>query len=183
MRFGMMFAIFVLVVPPGQAQADQTDPRLGALFETLAQTADADDATGLVQRIMRIWRDPGSPSIDLLMTRALKAADGEDYVLALKHLDDVVDLAPDYADGWFNRGSVYYLTDRYDLAVPDFERALALEPRHFIAWEGLGQIYLETGRQAQALTAFRRARALDPSLKGVGKKIQRLEKQVEGQGI
>ncbi len=183
MRIGIVFAALCFVLMAGPVRADQTDPLLDSLFEALAQNDDPNEAIAIEQRIRRIWRETGSPSIDLLMTRASLAIDRQEYELALRHLNDVVELAPDYAEGWFGRASVYYFTDRYDQAVLDFDHVLQLERNHFGAWASLGQIYLEIGKNAQALSTFRRALEVNPFLKGMAEKVKRLEKQVEGQGI
>ena len=176
-------AMLFSVLSVTSVRADQNDPLLEPLLQALAQNDDAAEAQRLTERIVRIWRDPNSPSIELLMARARLALDGQDYDLALRHLDDVVGLAPDYAEGWFVRASLYVLTDRYDQAVLDFERVVRMEEHHFNAWAGLGQIYVEIGSNGRALSAYRRALESNPFQKGVLEIVSRLEKEVEGQGI
>ncbi len=182
-QVGIIFVTQCIALASLPVRADQADPLLEPLLEALAQNDDAQEAQTLEERILRIWRDPGSPSIDLLMTRAQMAIDRRDYDLALRHLDDVVDLAPAYAEGWFSRATVYFLTDRYDQAISDFERVVRLETRHFNAWASLGRIFMETGNDARALSAFRRALEANPFQHGVAENVKRLERDVEGQGI
>ncbi len=167
----------------GSARADQTDPRLESLLEALAETDDPMEIEDLENRIERIWHDPGSPSIDLLMTRGMAAREAGQYETALQHFTDVVELAPDYAEGWNQRATVYFLMDRYDEAVLDIERTVTLEPRHYGAWSGLGLIFMEIGNEQGALAAYRKALAINPHLNSAATAVKRLAPDVEGQGI
>ncbi|MEL7488832.1 MAG: hypothetical protein AAGJ87_16665, partial [Pseudomonadota bacterium] len=58
----------------GAAVADQTDSRLDALFAEL-RTGDAIDAQETTDRIVDIWADAPSDTIDVLYGRAKASAD------------------------------------------------------------------------------------------------------------
>jgi tetratricopeptide (TPR) repeat protein len=102
---------------------------LDALFERLAQRDDPNWAN-VENEIWLAWSKSGSPSMDLLLLRAGRAMDSGDSELALRHLDDLVRLAPDFAEGWNKRATVYFLLNEFGRSVADIERTLALEPRH-----------------------------------------------------
>jgi tetratricopeptide (TPR) repeat protein len=117
------------------------------------------------------------------MGRAKAAADGKDYGLAIKLLDAVVELRPDYAEGWNRRATVYYLQKDYSHSLADIREVLAREPRHFGALSGLGAILQEIGDDKHALEAYRRALAIDPHLEHVGEVVKTLTEKVEGRAI
>src|SRR5262249_48381957 len=110
------------------------------LYAHLATAADEEMAQRLAQTIERIWLTSGSDTVDVLMERALRAVNDKNAELALKLLDTVVELAPDYAEGWNRRAYVYYSENEFERSVADLRRVLALDPHHFKALDGLGQI-------------------------------------------
>ena len=165
------------------ARADETEPTLDELFAELADAEDPFRIDELQVEIQRIWLDPGSASIELLMDRARQAMDEEDYDTALIHLDDVVELAPSYAEGWNRRATLHYLTRNYDQSLLDIERTVALEPRHYGAWSGLGRIFMDIGNEKSAVDAFERALAVNPHLEEIQSIVERLKPSVGGREI
>ena len=59
---------------------------------------DADSAKAIEDRIWAVWIVSGSDTCNLLMGRVKAAADDKDYDLAIKLLDAVVELKPDYVE-------------------------------------------------------------------------------------
>ena len=155
---------------------------LDALFERLAD-AEAEDWERTQNEINAIWNDSGSASMDLLARRADKAMAKDDYETALLHLDDLVRLAPDFAEGWNKRATVYFLQENYGLSLEDIAETLRREPRHFGALSGLGIILDRLGDKPGALEAFRRAIRIHPNLEGAQKGIDKLETEVEGERL
>ena len=93
------------------------------------------------------------------MSRVKAAIDDKDYDLALKLLDAIIDIKPDYVEAWNRRATIYYLNKDYGHALADIREVLAREPRHFGALSGLGMILQDIGDDKHALEAFRRALA------------------------
>jgi len=107
--------------------------------------------------------DP-SDTAALLMMRAKAAMDAQQMDVALKLLDAVVKLRPDYVEGWNRRATLYYLQNDYAHSLEDIEQVLVREPRHFGALAGLGMIMQDLGDEKRALDAFRKALAVNPYL-------------------
>ncbi|MBX3505849.1 MAG: tetratricopeptide repeat protein [Parvibaculum sp.] len=171
-------------VPPApQDRAKAREALLDRLFERLAEAETEEAGRAAERAIQSIWLDSGSPSIDLLMGRGLEALGEDDTDRAYFYFDEVVTLAPDFAEGWHRRAAIYYLREDYSSALRDIEQTLRLEPRHFEAMAGLGVILEDLGDRKGALEAFRRALALDPWLKNGKERIAPLERDVEGRGI
>ena len=168
---------------PVSGFAGQTDERLTELFRALGETDDELEARELQLQIADIWREPDSATIELLLNRGLNAINEQDYDTARVHLNDIVDLAPNFAEGWNQRAMLNFITNRYDEAILDIQKTVSLEPRHYGAWSGLGQIFEAVGNERAALEAYRRALNVNPHLEGAEQAIRRLAVDVEGQGI
>jgi tetratricopeptide (TPR) repeat protein len=174
------------VKPRGDAQRPERGERtynLDTLFEALKIAPDESSAKAIEDRIWALWMVSGSDTCNILMSRAKMAADGQDYGLAVKLLDAVVELRPDYVEGWNRRATVYYLQKDYAHSLADIRQVLAREPRHFGALSGLGAIMQEIGDDKHALEAYRRALAIDPHLEHVGEVVKTLTEKVEGRAI
>lgn len=166
-----------------KAPASAASVQLDRLFSQLAQSKTPEDAKVIEELIWDIWNRSGSISVDLLMDRALEAMAAGDYDSSLTFLDQIVDLAPGYSEGWNKRATVHYLRDDYASALGDLEATLALEPRHFGAIAGLALVLEDLGDKEGALDAYRRVLAVYPYLQGAGEAESRLTVEIEGRGI
>jgi tetratricopeptide (TPR) repeat protein len=176
----------------GWAQPPQTLPpvshgdpmsNLDTLFAALKIAPDEDSSKAIEQRIWAVWMISGSDTCNLLMSRVKQATDAKDYDLALKLLDAVVEIKPDYVEGWNQRATIYYLKDDYAHAIADIGQVLAREPRHFGALSGLGVILQEIGDDKDALKAYRDALKIDPHLENIPDVVKELSVKVEGRDI
>lgn len=164
----------------GPAQRRQA---LQDLYAHLASAGDADATVPLVAAIERIWLYSGSDTVDLLMERVLKAIKEQDLDLAAKLTDTIVELEPGFPEGWNRKALVAYLRNDYADAMDALRRVLALEPSHFKALDGLAQVLSETGEKKAALGTYRRLLDVHPYWEGAQEAMEKLERDVEGQGI
>ena len=156
---------------------------LDFLFGALRAAPDEASAKHVEARIWAIWLQTPSDTVALFMTRAKAAMDAQNPDVALKLLDAVVRLRPDYVEGWNRRATLYYLRSDYAHSLADIEQVLAREPRHFGALAGLGMIMQDLGDEKRALDAFRRALAVNPHLDKVPELVKTLTEKVEGRDI
>jgi len=179
-------------VGPGWANPPADLPRLDrgdhtysldTLFDALKIAPDTESAKAIEERIWALWSASGSDTCNLLMGRAKAAADDKDYDVALKLLDAVIEIKPDYTEAWNRRATVDYLKNDYAQALADIREVLTREPRHFGALLGLGMILQELGDDKHALAAYRKALAIDPHLEHVGDTVKTLSEKVEGRDI
>jgi tetratricopeptide (TPR) repeat protein len=202
MSFGpVRFAAFVLALllgvataaaqpapAPGKGSAmpktpAERDKTLSDLYALLATADDEESAKAITDAIERVWLHSGSATIDLLMERASKAISEKKLDLALKLLDYVVELAPDFAEAWNRRAYVYFVRNDIERALGDLRRTLALDPNHYKALDGLGQILREIGQKKAALKAFKQLLEVHPYWSGAKQTASELEREVDGQGI
>ena len=113
---GPFFLIVFSLAAAMPAAADQTDPRLDALFEEL-RVGDAHRAEENTARIIDIWSDSQSDTVDLLYERANLAANNGAFDLSLALLDHVTGLAPNFAQGYALRGTVRLTTDQTSRSI------------------------------------------------------------------
>ncbi len=168
------------LIPDGETAPAEQPPlsrkeQLDQLFATLATADSTETARATEEKIIGLWMESGSDTIDLLMKWTLGAIDDENYPLALDFLDRITTLKPDYVEGWNKRATVYYLTDDYSKSLADIERVLALEPRHFAALSGLAAILADIGDDERAIEIYKRALAIDPHLDNVKKALDEIE--------
>jgi tetratricopeptide (TPR) repeat protein len=167
-------------LPKTPAEREKT---LSDLYALLATADDEDTAKAITDAIERVWLHSGSATIDVLMERSIKAMSQKKVDLALKLLDSVVDLAPDYTEAWNRRAYVHFVRKDTERALGDLRRALALDPNHFKALDGLAQILREIGQKKPALKAFRQLLDVHPYWSGAKEAVEELEREVDGQGI
>jgi tetratricopeptide (TPR) repeat protein len=166
-------------------------PKVGAdrtrgldfLFGALKAAPDEASAKHVESRIWALWMQTPSDTAALLMVRAKAAMDAQKMDVALKLLDAVVKLRPDYVEAWNRRATVYYLQNDYTHSLQDIEQVLVREPRHFGALAGLGMIMQDLGDDKRALEAFRKALAVNPYLEKVPELVKTLTEKVEGRDI
>ena len=162
------------------AIADEAE--LDALFSAL-QNANPEAVQQIEKQIYRIWSQSGSPAMDLLLERGRKAHAEGDFGLAIEHFSALVDHAPDFAEGYNARATVYFQTGRFGQSLADIQQTLRLNPRHFGAISGLAAILEQIGRPEDALKALRAVEELSPHREGLVDAISRLERMVEGEAI
>jgi tetratricopeptide (TPR) repeat protein len=156
---------------------------LDDLYTKLAAAKDPDEAKSLASLIGNIWLRSGSDTANLLMQRALDAIGRHDYKVASDMLDRIIALKPDWAEAWNKRAAVRFYQGDFDGAMADVEHVLKLEPKHFGALDGMGSILQRTGFDKRALEVFRRSLQIYPFQPDVQKIVDKLQLDVEGQGI
>lgn len=156
---------------------------LDFLFGALKAAPNEESAKAVEARIWALWTATPSDTTALLMLRVKAAMDGKDMDVALKLLDAVIKLKPDYVEGWNRRATLYYLQNNYARSMEDIREVLIREPRHFGALAGLGLIMQETGDDKNALEAFRKALAINPHLDRIPDIVKTLTEKVEGRDI
>jgi tetratricopeptide (TPR) repeat protein len=156
---------------------------LDFLFGALKAAPDDASAKAVEARIWAIWLQTPSDTAALLMLRAKAAMDAQQIDVALKLLDAVIKLRPDYVEGWNRRATLYYLQNDYAHSLADIQQVLVREPRHFGALAGLGMIMQDIGDDKRALDAFRKALAINPHLEKVPELVKSLTEKVEGRDI
>jgi tetratricopeptide (TPR) repeat protein len=83
-------------------------------------------------------------------------------LLGLWAADQSIQLKPDYAEAWSNRGNALHDLKRYEEALASFERALELKPDYAEAWSNKGSTLHELKRFDGAIAHYDKALSLKP---------------------
>lgn len=86
------------------------------------------------------------------------------YDVAETRLTILLRRAPEFAEAWHKRATLYYLLGRDNDCLADIRRTLELEPRHFAAMLHFAEILLGSGASDEARFAFFAALSLHPHL-------------------
>ncbi len=161
------------------ALGDQTDPRLDALFETLASTADPAEGASASEQIWQIWFEHADDEIERKLRQGHLSMQRRNFEVALEAFNEVIEAAPEFAEGWNRRATLYWLMGDHASSGADVKRTLELEPRHFGAMSGLGLLYTELEQYEAAVRAFEDALVINPHMIGPRRNIEHLRKQLE----
>ncbi|RTE90717.1 tetratricopeptide repeat protein [Bradyrhizobium sp. LVM 105] len=172
-------------LPEAPAKLPKVDrtKNLDFLFGALKAAPDEVSAKHVEARIWAIWLQTPSDTAALLMARAKTAVDAKRIEVAIKLLDSVIKLRPDYIEAWNRRATLYYMQNDYGRSLADIQQVLIREPRHFGALAGLGMIMQEVGDEKRALDAYRKALAVNPHLDKIPDQVKALTEKVEGRDI
>lgn len=137
---------------------------LDELFNKLKIAPNESVAQEYANSIWQIWFRSGDSKIDTLMQQAMSERRSANYDGAIKILDQVIKLKPDYAEGWNQRATLYFMQQEYEKSLEDVARTLQLEPRHFGALSGRAVIRLRQGKPALAVQNLMQALEIHPYL-------------------
>ncbi len=124
------------IIPPGKQKTLPSAPsklpnvsgektkNLDFLFGALKAAPDEDSAKAVEARIWAVWTATPSDTAALLMLRAKTAMDRKEMDVALKLLDAVIKLRPDYVEAWNRRATLYYLQNDYARSMEDIREVL-----------------------------------------------------------
>jgi tetratricopeptide (TPR) repeat protein len=183
MRHALAILIAVLAFGLADAWSDQTDPRLKGLFEQLRAAPTPEAAAPVEAEIWTIWAKSGDSDLDHVFAVGSRALSLGDTATALKIFDAIVHKAPDFAEGWNKRATVYYMIGNYEASLADIDRVLELEPHHFGALAGLGLVNIELDRDEAALDAFERVLKVTPQSESAKHNIEIVKQRIKDKSI
>lgn len=181
--FAHFLLAVVLLLAALPANADQNDPRLPPLFAELKQADDFETARGVELNIWSIWFHSNDGAVEALMEQGSQAMSERDFTAARHAFDQVVALAPDYAEGWNRRATLRYLMGDFQGSLEDIAETLLREPRHFGALSGRGLVYMALDEPTKALDAFEAALAIHPNAIGPRNNIEIVKKRLNDSAI
>jgi len=174
----MLLPLFVFITIT-TANADQNAPELPGLFEQLGQATDAHEAAVLEREIWELWLQAPDASSGLLLSQISRAIGAGRLELALRLSDQLVDSAPQFAEGWNKRATAHYLLGNNAESVADIRETIRLEPKHFGAIAGLGMIFLRDNNLQAALEAFLQVQAISPASMNAKLSVENVRSKLE----
>jgi len=138
-------------------------PALAQLFRRLA-ACPSFEAIATEERIWDVWMDHPHRAAAAALDAATRDIAAQRYDIAETRLTHLLRSAPDFAEAWHKRATLYYLLGRDAECLHDISRTLELEPRHFAAMLHFAEILLGAGASVDARYAFAAALSLHPHL-------------------
>ena len=164
-RLSILLVIGVMLTTgPAAAQAYVDNDALDGLFAELRSAPDAAAARDIERRIWLVWTTPTDTELARRMTQVLLTRAGPDPMATIELLDQMVEDYPDYAEGWNQRATMYYIAGNFEASIADCAKVLELEPRHFGALSGRSLMYLQLDQRPLALRDMTTALGIHPFL-------------------
>lgn len=138
-------------------------PALAQLFRHLSVCTDI-EADATEDRIWGAWMHHPHRAAAHVLDAATHDIAAKRYDIAETRLTLLLRSAPEYAEAWHKRATLYYLLGRDEECLQDIRRTLELEPRHFAAMLHFAEILLGEGSTEDARFAFAAALTLHPHL-------------------
>lgn len=172
-------------VPEARARAIVELARTGRMADVpvlLERLRDEQPAVrGLAeQAIWAVWSRSGDVEVDKLFARGLAEMESREITPAIATFTRIIELKPDFAEGWNKRATLYFLAGEYARSLADCDEVIRRNPYHFGVLAGYGQIHLRLEQYDKALEYLRRALAVNPNMEGVRTLIEALEAQPRG---
>jgi tetratricopeptide (TPR) repeat protein len=156
---------------------------VGPLAAALKNDADPFVRQGAEQALWQIWHRSGDDAVDALLQEGMEAMQRGVYQAAIDIFTRVIEVAPDFAEGYNKRATTYYLMQRYEESIADCERTIALNPHHFGALSGAGLCYLSQRNLAKALEFFERAVVVNPNMPQIQQYIEEIRRLLRDQSL
>ncbi|HID19571.1 MAG TPA: tetratricopeptide repeat protein, partial [Methanophagales archaeon] len=78
------------------------------------------------------------------------AMSGE-YEKAIECFNKAIELDPNYARAYYNRGNAYYYLKQYERAIEDYNKTLELDPNYAYAYNNRGNAYSDLMQYERAI--------------------------------
>jgi tetratricopeptide (TPR) repeat protein len=150
-----------------------------AALQRALRDADVGTRENAEHAMWQIWERSGDPQIDRLYRTGVEQMNGGELRKAIATFTRIIELKPDFAEGWNKRATLYFLAGEYHKSLADCAQVIKRNPYHFGALAGYGQIYLRLEDYARALDYFRRALEVNPNMDSVKLNILLLEQLLE----
>ena len=85
------------------------------------------------------------------------------YEESIPCYEKAIQIDPNVASAWFNKGNTLYSLKRYEEAIQCYERAIQINPNNASAWFNKGITLSDLRRQEEAIKCFDRAIQINPN--------------------
>lgn len=100
---------------------------------------------------------------EMFYKRANVYMNNRQYNLAVTEYTKAIELDPQYAKAYHNRGLAYYFVGKNFLSIEDYTKAIELNPQYAKAYTNRGSVYHTLGRSALAIEDYTKVIQLNPN--------------------
>ena len=131
------------------------------------------------KNIWQVWSRSGNADVDKLYQIGIEQMAAGDLQRSVATFTRVIRMAPDFAEGWNKRATLYFLAGDFRKSLADCNEVMKRNPYHFGALAGYSQIYARLEYYDRALEYARRALEVNPNMDGVRRSKEMIERLVE----
>jgi len=132
--------------------------------------------------LWRTWCRSGDSEADRIFRAAVDALQQRRFEDAEELFSRVIELKPEFAEGWNKRATVRYMRQNFAGSIADCRETLARNPNHFGASSGQGLCHMSLAEFREAAVCFRRALEIHPHLTAVRQNLALAEAEGGGSG-
>jgi len=143
------------------------DPELAATAEAVLWSA---------------WCRSGHPEVDRTFRAGVEAMQQQKLGDAEALFTRVIELKPEFAEGWNKRATVRFMRRNFSGSIADCQQTLARNGHHFGAASGQGLCHMSIDEFREAAVCFRRALEIHPHLDAVRHNLALAEAEGGGTG-
>jgi tetratricopeptide (TPR) repeat protein len=132
--------------------------------------------------LWRAWCRSGNSETDQTFRAGVEAMQRRRFADAEALFSRVIELQPDFAEGWNKRATVRFMRRNFAGAIADCQETLARNPNHFGAASGQGLCHMSLNEFREAAICFRRALEIHPHLHAVRHNLALAEAEGGGSG-
>ena len=158
--------------------------RIELLLDSLASSPSPSDS-GLIRReVWRLWLEgyidrTNKSKID----EALDLFNAGKLEKAKIAFSEIIELDPDYVEGWNKRATVKFLLGDFYGSLKDIEEVLKRQPRHFGAISGSGLIHIHNSNFREAYKSYKRLTEIDHHNEDSKRFLPMLENKLYGKSL
>lgn len=129
--------------------------------------------------LWNIWARSGNDEIDEMLNVGKKHVENEKFSEAYEQFTEVIEAAPNFAEGYNQRAIVGFVLGEWEKALEDCKQTVRLNPLHFGAYAGMGHVYLRLGEIENAIESYKQALTINPNLISIAKALIQLRRVLE----
>ena len=149
------------------------------LLVTALRDSDEDVRDRAEEAIWRIWARSGDQAVDGLYQAGVQQMSAGDLRQSIATFTRIIELKPDFAEGWNKRATLYFLVGDFRKSLADCDEVMKRNPYHFGALAGYAQIYVRLEYYDRALEYSQRALKINPNMDGVRRNVELIERLLE----
>lgn len=157
----LILLVCSLAIAIDSARASESEK--AELFDKLLSATNETQGRAAEDQIWQYWMNQApNTEVRALLDRGMQRRQAYAYEEAEALFDQVVELAPDYAEGYNQRAFIRFLRENYTESLTDLETVLQLEPKHFGAWAGMFHVFRNQSRLEESLNMLKKAVEIHP---------------------
>jgi tetratricopeptide (TPR) repeat protein len=187
-KYKMMRKLFVVFLfctflSPANANEDHV-LELNKLFTQLKSIEDPADAREVEDKIWKLWTThPSEKTLTDLLAKGSNYMMQNQLTSAHNVFSKVIELDPNWAEGWNKRATVLYMMGNFELSQNDIDMVLSLEKRHFGALSGQGLVQTALQNYQKAIDSYIEAHKIYPSSQSTLQMIEQLNILIQKESI